>query len=57
MIFDEQALFSDKQAITADAASTNVIDLGAPGHSETRESTYHSGLRSWACCSYPHSGD
>ena len=31
MIFDEQALFSDKQAITADAASTNVIDLGAPG--------------------------
>lgn len=31
MIFDEQALFSDKQAITADAASTNIIDLGAPG--------------------------
>lgn len=31
MIFDKQALFSDAQAITATAASTNVIDLGAPG--------------------------
>lgn len=28
MILDEQALFSDKQAITADAASTNVIKVG-----------------------------
>jgi hypothetical protein len=28
MILDTQALFSDKQAITATAASTNVIDLG-----------------------------
>lgn len=30
MLFDLQGMFSDKQAITADAASTNVIDLGAP---------------------------
>mgnify|MGYP006883135867 CR=1 FL=1 len=30
MIFDAQALFSDDQAITATAVSTNVIDLGAP---------------------------
>lgn len=28
MILDNQTLFSDKQAITATAASTNVIDLG-----------------------------
>ena len=28
MILDEQALFSDKQAVTADAASTNVIKVG-----------------------------
>lgn len=28
MIFDRQTLLSDAQAITADAASTNVIDLG-----------------------------
>ena len=28
MIFDQQTLLSDAQAITADAASTNVIDLG-----------------------------
>lgn len=28
MIFDRQTLFSDAQAVTADAASTNVIDLG-----------------------------
>lgn len=31
MIFDKTNLFSDKQAITASAASTNVIDLGATG--------------------------
>lgn len=31
MILDSQNLFSDDQAITASAASTNVIDLGAPG--------------------------
>lgn len=30
MIFDKQNLFSDAQAITATAASTNVIDFGAP---------------------------
>lgn len=29
MIFDSTNLFSDAQAITADAASTNVIDFGA----------------------------
>lgn len=29
MIMDATNLFSDNQAITADAASTNVIDLGA----------------------------
>ncbi|OWV77209.1 hypothetical protein ATY76_04520 [Rhizobium sp. R339] len=28
MIFDKQSLLSDAQAITADAASTNVINLG-----------------------------
>lgn len=31
MIFDISTLFSDAQAITADAASTNIIDLGATG--------------------------
>jgi len=31
MIFSAQQLFSDAQAITATAVSTNVIDLGAPG--------------------------
>lgn len=31
MIFDNTLLFSDAQAITADAVSTNVIDLGATG--------------------------
>lgn len=31
MIFDEQNLFSNEQAITATAASTNYIDLGATG--------------------------
>lgn len=30
-IIDNTLLFSDSQAITADAGSTNVIDLGAPG--------------------------
>lgn len=28
MILDEQALFSDKQAVTADAASSNLIKVG-----------------------------
>lgn len=31
MIFDKETLFSENQAITADAGSTNVIDLGATG--------------------------
>jgi hypothetical protein len=31
MIFDAQGLFSNAQAITADAGSTDVIDLGATG--------------------------
>ena len=31
MIFDNTLLFSDAQAITADAASTNVVDLGNTG--------------------------
>lgn len=31
MILSAQQLFSDDQAITATAISTNVIDLGAPG--------------------------
>lgn len=31
MIMDRSALFSDQQAITADAASTNLIDTGARG--------------------------
>lgn len=31
MILSAQQLFSDKQAITATAVSTNVIDLGVPG--------------------------
>lgn len=31
MIFDKTLLFSDAQAITATAASTNIVDLGATG--------------------------
>jgi hypothetical protein len=31
MILDASELFSNAQAITATAASTNIIDLGAPG--------------------------
>ncbi|OJF92067.1 hypothetical protein AX761_21750 [Rhizobium sp. 58] len=31
MIFDLQTLLSNAQAVTADAASTNVLDLGATG--------------------------
>ena len=30
MIFDTESMFSDAQAVTATAASTNIIDLGAP---------------------------
>lgn len=31
MIFSQNLIYSDKQAITADAASTNIIDHGANG--------------------------
>lgn len=31
MIFDKESMFSDQQAITGDAVSENVIDLGEPG--------------------------
>ena len=31
MILDLESMFSDDQALTIDAVSTNVIDLGAPG--------------------------
>lgn len=31
MLVDNQLVLSDEQAITADAASTNVLDLGAAG--------------------------
>ena len=31
MIFDRTELFSDRQAVTATAASTNIIDTGATG--------------------------
>ncbi len=31
MILDQQTLLSDAQAITGDAASTNILDLGATG--------------------------
>lgn len=31
MISSAQQLFSDDQAVTASAASTNILDLGAPG--------------------------
>ena len=31
MIFSLNQLFSDHQAVVADAASTNILDLGAPG--------------------------
>jgi hypothetical protein len=37
MIFDQQTLLSDAQAITADAASTNVIDLGPIGTGLVRD--------------------
>lgn len=35
MILDKQNMYSDDQAITADAASTNVIDHGAPATPKT----------------------
>lgn len=39
MILDSENLFSDKQAITANAASTNVIDLGATGTPKLRNAS------------------
>lgn len=40
MILDAQLQFSDSQAVTAAAASTNVIDLGSPRDIGTGESLY-----------------
>ena len=37
MIFDRQTLFSDAQAVTATAASTNAIDLGPIANGMTRD--------------------
>lgn len=39
MILDNQAIFSDQQAITASAVSTNVIDLGAMGSTSYNKTT------------------
>ena len=41
MIFSAQQLFSDDQAITATAASTNVIDLGAPQTAYGAKAAFH----------------
>jgi hypothetical protein len=41
MIFSLQQLFSDDQAITASADSTNVIDLGAPGTAHGAKAAFH----------------
>lgn len=40
MIFDAQNLFSDAQAITAAAASTNIIDLGSARNIGVGENLY-----------------
>lgn len=40
MIIDHQNLFSDAQAVTADAASTNLIDLGAVRNLGVGENLY-----------------
>lgn len=40
MILDAQNLFSDAQAITANAASTNIIDLGSARDIGTGENLY-----------------
>lgn len=40
MIFDKQSLFSDAQAITVPAASTNVLDVGAMGIPQHAENAY-----------------
>ena len=39
MILDNELFFSDKQAVTADAASTNALDLGAAGDAVGQELT------------------
>ncbi len=39
MIFDKENLFSDKQAVSATAVSTNVVDLG-PGDAGAGERPY-----------------
>lgn len=41
MIFSAQQLFSDDQAITATAVSTNVIDLGAPQTAYGAKAAFH----------------
>lgn len=41
MILDADLLFSNKQAVTATATSTNVIDLGAAGDAIGQELTIH----------------
>lgn len=40
MIFDAQNLFSDEQAVTATAASTNLIDFGEPRDMGTGKPIY-----------------
>lgn len=41
MIIDKDFLFSEKQAVTASAASTNAIDMGAAGDAVGQELTIH----------------
>lgn len=41
MILSNQNLFSDDQAVTATAVSTNVIDLGAPGTAYGAAAAFH----------------
>ncbi|XAI96400.1 major capsid protein [Microcystis phage Mel-JY33] len=40
MIFDKQSLFSDAQAITVPAVSTNVLDVGAMGIPQHADAAY-----------------
>ncbi len=39
MLIDNELVFSDSQAITADAVSTNVLDLGAAGRAPGEDLT------------------
>ena len=41
MILDKDLIFSDKQAVTADAASTNALDLGQGGDAVGQELAIH----------------